>query len=159
MKKDIKGDSAGDKVTVQNCPLFTRVLSHRNRLDAHLKGLSPGALWERSHPGSSSYKNVALSPSFLPPFLPSFFPLFLLSTLTMAAGYTEANKTDKISALVDLQSRGQADIKQANKKATLINTYLQKETKCWEDIQGAMQRTNRVDLIWELRGGFLEEVI
>lgn len=77
----------------------------------------------------------------------------------MAAGYTEANKTDKISALVDLQSRGQADIKQANKKATLINTYLQKETKCWEDIQGAMQQTNRVDLIWELRGGFLEEVI
>lgn len=60
---------------------------------------------------------------------------------------------------MDLQFRGQADIKQANQKATLINTYLQKETKCWEDVQGAVQRTNRVDFIWELRGGFLEGVM
>lgn len=103
MKKDIKGDSAGDKVTVQNCPLFTRVSITQEEIGCHLKGPSPGALWERSHPGSSSYKNMAFSPSFLPlslpPFLPFFFPPFLLSTRTMAAGYTEANKSDKILSL------------------------------------------------------------
>jgi hypothetical protein len=54
---------------------------------------------------------------------------------------------------------GQADIKQTNKQITTMHIYLQKEMKCPEGVQGALQQTNRVDLIWVLREGLLAGVI
>lgn len=119
-ERDIKGDSAGDEVTMQNCPMFTWVLLHRNRLDEHWKRPSSflSSLGRGGHLGSNSdhMKTWPFLPPCLPPLSPSlhslplsFFPslpLFLLWTLAMAVGYTAANKTDKISVLMDLQSRG-----------------------------------------------------